>query len=814
MKKEVKGTSGITLIALIVTIIILIILAGIMIGSLSGNNGILNQAKKARNDTEIAGEKEILETSTIEAIGKNKYANLKYDEFKSTLDTNSNNGVELEEADSDFYVTFIESQRVYFVDGDGNVEYLGDVEELENMAILSASPESNTTAQYVQKVDLTVRTGVAHSVDDVIIKYCWSTDNTTEPTEGWSSYTGSQITAKSSRTFTLENIVTTITDDTDLYLWSKAIVNGTETAKTFGAFSVKERTTLMAETGTAISSSAFLSNGYGIKRGYVRSVTFLDSFTDGNGVTHSLSDSNCWDVSANKSGNKNGKVLAWYTQDGDYYDVTIAQEGGVVANSDSRYLFQYIGSYVTSGEVSINNLDLLDTSGTTNMGSMFSSCSKVTDLDVSNFDTSKVTNMGSMFSSCSGLTNLDVSNFDTSKVISMSSMFSSCSKVTSLDVSNFDTSKVTNMSSMFSSCSKVTSLDISDFNTSNVTNMSSMFSNCSGLTSLDVSNFDTSEVTSMSNMFKSCSGLTNLNVSNIDTSKVTNMLSMFSYCGRVKSLDIGNFNTSSVTNMAGMFSYCAGLTSLDVSNFDTSKVTSMSNMFNGCSGLANLDVSYFDTSNVTTMEYMFFGSIGLTSIDVSNFDTSKVTNMRYMFGGSYNYQNLGTGWAYGGTPMKLTKIIGLENFNTENVTNMEGLFKGCTSLQSLNLSGFDTANVTNMSYMFDQCRTLTGINLSSFDTSKVTNMSSMFHYCNNMSSIDISNFNTQNVTNMSSMFRSCELLTTIYVGDNWNISKVTSSGSMFSFSVNLAGDIAYYSSITDITYAKYTGGYLTYKASN
>lgn len=42
---------GITLIALIVTIIVLIILAGISIGSLTGNNGIINQVGKAKDDT-------------------------------------------------------------------------------------------------------------------------------------------------------------------------------------------------------------------------------------------------------------------------------------------------------------------------------------------------------------------------------------------------------------------------------------------------------------------------------------------------------------------------------------------------------------------------------------------------------------------------------------------------------------------------------------------------------------------------------------------------------------------------------------------
>ena len=54
-------------------------------------------------------------------------------------------------------------------------------------------------------------------------------------------------------------------------------------------------------------------------------------------------------------------------------------------------------------------------------------------------------------------------------------MFSGCSKLTSLNVSNFDTSKVTNMGYMFSGCSKLTSLNVSNFDTSEVTNMGSMF---------------------------------------------------------------------------------------------------------------------------------------------------------------------------------------------------------------------------------------------------------------------------------------------------------------------------------------------------
>ena len=44
MKKE----NGITLIALVITIVVLLILAGISVSVLSGDNGIINQAKKGK----------------------------------------------------------------------------------------------------------------------------------------------------------------------------------------------------------------------------------------------------------------------------------------------------------------------------------------------------------------------------------------------------------------------------------------------------------------------------------------------------------------------------------------------------------------------------------------------------------------------------------------------------------------------------------------------------------------------------------------------------------------------------------------------
>jgi len=89
-----------------------------------------------------------------------------------------------------------------------------------------------------------------------------------------------------------------------------------------------------------------------------------------------------------------------------------------------------------------------------------------------------------MFSHCSGLNELDVSNFNTQNVTDMSYMFFNCDGLTELDVSNFSTQNVTNMDAMFGWCGALTELDLSSFNTQNVTDMAQIMYNCPKLKSL------------------------------------------------------------------------------------------------------------------------------------------------------------------------------------------------------------------------------------------------------------------------------------------------------------------------------------------
>ena len=67
--KDSKKNMGITLIALVITIIVLLILSGIVIGTLNGNNGIIENTNKAKRDTEISDWEEKIEIAIVKTEG-------------------------------------------------------------------------------------------------------------------------------------------------------------------------------------------------------------------------------------------------------------------------------------------------------------------------------------------------------------------------------------------------------------------------------------------------------------------------------------------------------------------------------------------------------------------------------------------------------------------------------------------------------------------------------------------------------------------------------------------------------------------------
>ena len=467
----------------------------------------------------------------------------------------------------------------------------------------------------------------------------------------------------------------------------------------------------------------------------------------------------------------------------------------------------------------------------TNCHLWFYGCKNLTTIEgIEYLNTENVTSMSLMFSGCSALTTLNLSNFDTQSVTNMTGMFSDCRALTTLDVSNFNTQNVTDMSFMFFNCSAITTLDIAKFDTKNVTDMSWMFSFNPALTTIYASDkFVTTACEKGQNMFKDCTNLVGAvsydknkvgkEMANYTTgyftdiaSKVAESYAVFDEATNTLTFKHdtnkpdGAFALNEGENLPGWYKFDDNNHSHNANIikkviFDTSfanaRPTSCYNWFYGCTDLTTIEgIEYLNTENVTNMSWMFSECSALTTLDVSNFDTKNVMEMSYMFGSC----------------TKL-KTLDVSSFNTQNVTDMNWMFSYCSVLTTLDLSNFDTKNVTDMSGMFSNCSALTTLDLSSFETQNVTDMSRMFNDCSALTTLDVSNFDTQNVTDMSRMFKSCSALTTIYASDKFVTTACEEDENMFAECANLVGAIPYDENKVGKEMANYTTGYFTDKAA-
>ena len=395
-----------------------------------------------------------------------------------------------------------------------------------------------------------------------------------------------------------------------------------------------------------------------------------------------------------------------------------------------------------------------------------------------------------------------------------------------------NTSNVTAMNGMFWVCSALTSLDLSNFNTQNVSNMSNMFTRCSRLATIKVGNgWSTSNVSSSSEMFEECTSLAGGSGTTYDSSHTD-----ASYAH----IDGGSSNPGYLTGSEASqdgpwwqelrYTIDYGVDVLirarsndnvepwmieELEHFlergnqmynehsaDEEEVRWMVEELNmiireveeAMNRPASDDPEPYavlsDNNTVLTFYYddqksarggMSVGPFTTTDerwageyehirsvvFDPSMANCTSITSTAQWFA----YCN------------ELTSISGLQYLNTSNVTSMVGMFHRCTSLRSIDVSHFNTENVTNMSYMFANCYELESLDLSNFNTSNVTEMSYMFFGDGSTiyTSLDLSSFNTRNVTSTVRMFAANPVLATIYVGSEWNMSKVDAENSLDMF---------------------------------
>ncbi len=386
-------------------------------------------------------------------------------------------------------------------------------------------------------------------------------------------------------------------------------------------------------------------------------------------------------------------------------------------------------------------------------------------------------------------------------------LFKNMTALETVDTGNLNTSRVETMYELFRFCRKLESIDVSEWNVSNVTDMFSVFDECKVLKEIDVSNWDTGKVQSISYMFYQCIALEYLDVSEWDVSNVVNTRSAFYYCDKLEEIEgVENWDTSNVENMSYTFSGCNQLTELNIGGWDVGNVTTFEGLF--CSRYSNqgdmkvvLDLSEWDVSSATNMKWMFYGCGELTKMDMSKWDMSNVTTTYHMFADCFKMVDYNfSGW------------------NTPKLVDTNGMFNSNKALKSVNLSDWDTQNVESFAQLFDGCVSLEEIiGLDKWHTDSMLKMGEMFNGCGSLKILDLSSFDTSKLIQTDRAFYNCSGLTTIYVGDGWTVSNVTTDVNMFTGCSSIVGGNGTTYQGSDLKYAcvdsSDTPGYLTYKAT-
>ena len=367
-RHKIKQTSGITLIALVVTVIILLILAGISIDMLNGDNGIIKNASKAKNNVENSEEKEILDIAVIQASQKNKYGEIEENNLKDAL---KKEDVTIKKSGKNIDVTFNKSLNKYKIKPNGEIK---KIEEFSESTKIYAKLETDGTL----KLRATKLEGYEEgtrwnspSILKVIIE------------EPISPKTCSDMFSSCTNLESIEKIENLHTENSTSMAYMFHSCNNLENLdlSNFNTSKVKSMRNMLAFCPKL--ENVDLSNFN------LHNVENMMSFLYG---SNSL-------ISVDFSGldTSNVKNFSW----------------------------MFRGCHNLS-DVNFGNID---TSNVTSFGYMFGGCESLKSIDISCFNMEKAEDISMMFNGCSRLENIKFGEFNISKVTGTNAMFRYCSKL-------------------------------------------------------------------------------------------------------------------------------------------------------------------------------------------------------------------------------------------------------------------------------------------------------------------------------------------------------------------------------------------------
>ena len=328
-----KNKKGVTLVALVVTIVVLLILAGVSIGMLAGDNGLIKQAQNASDEWKIAQDLEQLELAKQAEIAKGG-GYIDVDDYFQRLEdegiVNDKDADIVDNGDGTYDVT-TENGNTF------EVTPVPDEENAEDIEIDYVG-QGEIVGPRINKIEVTDKTETSISVEVTTRNaeggnYTYSYKKATD-----SSYTQAQTTANNTYTFT--NLEENTKYDIKVKLeTSEGSIEKTITVQTEAEKPPEEETPVGTITfGTVTWSGGNASiqvnttSGYGME--YQINGTTEGSWTSiaNNGTIQNLTHGNTVNVRL-VNGSKRGEVQSTTIKDETVPKVTVSQQGSATTNS-------------------------------------------------------------------------------------------------------------------------------------------------------------------------------------------------------------------------------------------------------------------------------------------------------------------------------------------------------------------------------------------------------------------------------------------------------------------------------------------------
>ena len=167
----------------------------------------------------------------------------------------------------------------------------------------------------------------------------------------------------------------------------------------------------------------------------------------------------------------------------------------------------------------------------------------------------KVKSLNGLFDECNCIESINFKKYCRKKGY-LERIFSKCSTLKELTLSNFYNNEMDNMHSTFCEFPSLQKLNLYNFFNNKADNMHSSFKGCKSLKEINIINFNNNVAHNMHSTFLGCKALKILNINNFNSNKARNMHSTFEECSSFQNLNISNFNNNEASNMHSTFLGC------------------------------------------------------------------------------------------------------------------------------------------------------------------------------------------------------------------------------------------------------------------